>query len=238
MNTSGCKKFVIRNDFRPSEFVKIERSSDDYLYTDIFEATKFETIGQAIDSGGFVPGFNSIVETSASSKIENTTVAYPIPALACLFAEEFARSTSNGAWALTDIIKREELMMMLPPSITAPKVIIDVHRDELMKVVVERQQINPDFDAFWMHRNDNGIHLPAFVANEDLVTEIILKSSTQSVNYHTLDYSVEAAKALLHSLVVSSIGDSVNRFMEANKSCISDVNAFLVQVTESFIARS
>lgn len=237
MNTSGCKKFVIRNDFRPSEFVKIERSSDDYLYTDIFEATKFETIGQAIDSGGFVPGVNSIVETSASSKIENTTVAYPIPALACLFAEEFARSTSNGAWVLTDMIKREELMM-LPPSITASKVIIGSHCGELMKAVVERHQIDPDFDAFWMYRNDNGIHLPALVANEDLVTEIILKSSIQSVNYHTLDYSVEAAKALLHSLVVSSIGDSVNRFMEANKSCISDVNAFLVQVTESFIARS
>lgn len=230
-------KFFIQKDDDSNLFVWLDHGSDSYIYVDALEASKFDTVEQAMSSGGFLPGHNSIVEMSITLQKENKVVNYVLDTLANLFAEEFNRAALWGHYVLIDMIKRKTVID-LPSSITAPKVIIGQHRFDLRDVVVDKQKLDPEFDAFVWYDNANGSPLPALIANEDLIIEIILKSSTQSVNYHTLDYSVEAAKALLHSLVVSSIGDSVNRFMEANKSCISDVNAFLVQVTESFIARS
>lgn len=231
-------KFFIQKDDDSNLFVWLDHGSDSYVYVDALEASKFDTVEQAMSSGGFLPGHNSIVEMSITLQKENKVVNYVLDTLANLFAEEFNRAAPWGHYVLIDMIKRKTVID-LPSSITAPKVIIGQHRFDLRDVVVDKQKLDPEFDAFVWYDNANGSPLPALIANEDLIIEIMLKCpSNQQGGILTLDYSPEAAKALLHSLVVSSIGDSVNRFMEANKSCISDVNAFLVQVTESFIARS
>lgn len=235
--TKHAKFFIQKND-DTDQFVRLDNGSDSYVYVDALEASKFDTVEQAMSSGGFLPGYNSIVEMTITLQKENKVVNYVLDTLANLFAEEFNRAAPWQHHALIDMINRKTVID-LPSSITAPKVIISQHRFDLRYVVDNKQELDPDFDAFVWYNNERGTPLPALIANEDLIIEIMLKlPANQQGSILTLDYSPEAAKALLHSLVVSVIGGSVKQFMDHNGLVTTDVSLFLDQITETVIARS
>ncbi len=238
MKSINHAKFFIQKNDDTNQFVRLDHGSDSYVYVDALEASKFDTVEQAMSSGGFIPGHNSIVEMLFTLQKENKVVNYVIDTLASLFAEEFNRAAPWEHHVLIDMINRKTVID-LPSSITAPKVIISQHRFDLRYVVDNRQELDPDFDAFVWYSNERGTPFPALIANEDLIIEIMLKFPTnQQGSILTLDYSPEAAKALLHSLVVSVIGGSVKQFIDHNGIVTTNVPSFLDQITETVIARS